>query len=51
MTHAFSMMADLWAHVGPGLILAFALPFFLIGLGLVFHTGVQQVRHRVRIQD
>jgi hypothetical protein len=51
MTHALSMMADLWAHVGPGLILAFALPFFLIGLGLVFQTGVQQMRHRLRVQD
>lgn len=51
MTYAFSMMADLWAHVGPGLILVFALPLFLITLGLVFQTGVQQMRQRLRVQD
>jgi len=51
MTSTINMMADMWAHVGPGLLLAFALPVFLIGLGLVFQTGIRQVRQRVRVED
>jgi hypothetical protein len=51
MSAAIQLFADLWGHVGPGLVLAFALPGFLIALGLVSLTAFRQVRERVRAED
>jgi len=51
MSSAIQLLADLWGHVGPGLVLAFALPGFLLALGLVFLTAVRQLRERVQVED
>ena len=44
MSVTIDLVASLWAQVGPGLILAAALPFMLIAFGLVVRTGYKRVR-------
>ncbi len=46
MSTLLTLFADLYAHVGPGLFLAFALPFFAGVLGVVLLQGYQRVRAR-----
>ena len=48
MNTAFILLADLWSHVGPGLLLAFALPVFLILGGVILLQGTKRVRDRMR---
>lgn len=44
MGTTITLLADLYAHVGPGLFLAFAFPVF-VGLGLILlMQGVRRVR-------
>ena len=46
MGTTITLIADLFAHVGPGLVFAFALPVFL-GLGaVVLHQSFRRVRSR-----
>jgi hypothetical protein len=48
MNTVFILLADLWSHVGPGLLLAFALPVFLILGGVIILQGSKRVRDRMR---
>lgn len=48
MNTVFILLADLWSHVGPGLLLAFALPVFLILGGVILLQGTKRVRSRFR---
>jgi hypothetical protein len=43
MTDLIGVMSGLWADVGPGLLLAAALPLFLIALGAVALEGWRRV--------
>lgn len=43
-----SLMAGIYGEVGPGLILAAALPFTLIALSLVLHEVVRRLRSEGR---
>ena len=47
MNTVFILLADLWGHVGPGLLLAMALPVFLILGGVVLLQGSKRVRQRL----
>jgi hypothetical protein len=44
MTLALDLVGSLWARIGPGLILAAALPFLMVALGLIVRTGFQRAR-------
>jgi hypothetical protein len=44
MGTTFALVADLWQHVGPGILFAFALPVLVVLLGLILFSGVQRVR-------
>jgi hypothetical protein len=48
MNTVFILLADLWSHVGPGLLLAFALPVLLMLGGVILLQGSKRVRDRVR---
>jgi hypothetical protein len=48
MNTVFILMADLWSHVGPGLLLAFALPVFLLVGGVILLQGTKRIRDRIR---
>lgn len=48
MNTVFILLADLWSHVGPGLLLAFALPVFLVLGGVILLQGTKRVRSRLR---
>jgi hypothetical protein len=44
MGTTLALLADLYKHVGPGLLLAFALPVFAGLLGLILLSGYKRVR-------
>jgi hypothetical protein len=44
MSLTIDLIGSLWAQVGPGLILAAALPFMLVAFGIVVRTGYKKVR-------
>jgi hypothetical protein len=44
MGTTFALVADLWRHVGPGIVLAFALPVLLVLFGLIVLSGIQRAR-------
>jgi hypothetical protein len=44
MGTTFALVADLWRHVGPGIVFAFALPVLLVLLVLVLFSGFRRVR-------
>ena len=44
MSITIDLVASLWGHVGPGLLLVAAFPFMLVALGFVLRTGVQRAR-------
>ena len=44
MSTTFALVADLWRHVGPGIVFAFALPVLLVLLGLLVLSGVRRAR-------
>jgi hypothetical protein len=44
MSTTITLLLDLWRHVGPGLLLAFALPVLLMALGLVLLTVFRRMR-------
>ncbi len=44
MGTTFALVADLWNHVGPGILFAFALPVLLILFGAVVFSGYRRVR-------
>lgn len=46
MGTTLALIADLYRHVGPGLLLAFALPVFAGLLGLILLTGYKRIRGR-----
>jgi hypothetical protein len=48
MNTTIALVADLWSHVGPGLVFAFALPVFLLAFGAIALTVARQVKNRVR---
>jgi len=48
MNTTIALVADLWSHVGPGLVFAFALPLFLLAFGAIVHTVAKQVKSRAR---
>jgi len=48
MNTVFILLADLWSHVGPGLLLAFALPVFLLFGGVILLQGTKRVRRRIQ---
>jgi hypothetical protein len=48
MSTTFALVADLWSHVGPGLVFAFALPLFVLALGMIALSVAKHVKHRVR---
>jgi len=43
MSQMVSMAAQMWTHVGPGLLFAVALPVLLILFALVARTGYRRV--------
>ena len=51
MSSAIQLLLELWGHVGPGLLLALALPLFLIVLGMVFLTGLRRLQARTELGD
>jgi hypothetical protein len=46
MGAAFALLADLYKHVGPGLLLALAFPVFAGLFGLILLSGYKRVRSR-----
>lgn len=40
---AFSLVAALWGHIGPGLALAAAFPVFLLAFGLIVLGSLKKV--------
>jgi hypothetical protein len=44
MSTTIALVADLWRHVGPGILLAFALPVLVVLLGLILLSGIRRVR-------
>lgn len=44
MGTTITLLADLYAHVGPGLFLAFALPLFLALFAILLMQGVRRLR-------
>lgn len=44
MNTTFALVADLWRHVGPGILFAFALPVLLGLFGLILLSGYRRVR-------
>ena len=44
MSVSIDLVGSLWAQVGPGLILAAALPFMLVAFGAVVRTGYKRAR-------
>lgn len=44
MATTFALIRDLFAHVGPGVVLAFALPVFIGMLGVIIITGFKRFR-------
>jgi hypothetical protein len=44
MSVTLDLIGSLWTQVGPGLILAAALPFMLVAFGVVVRTGYKRVR-------
>ena len=46
MSTTIALIMDLWRHVGPGIILAFALPVLLMAFGLVLLTAFRRLRSR-----
>lgn len=44
ISQALSMMADMYAAIGPGFFLALALPVLLLALVLVLRSGVRRIR-------
>ena len=47
MGTTITLLADLYAHVGPGLVLAFALPVLLLVFGVLLVQGVRRARSRL----
>lgn len=43
MSTLLTLIADLYAHVGPGLLLAFALPVFAGILGVILLQGYRRI--------
>ena len=48
MSTTIALVADLWSHVGPGLVFAFALPVLLIAFGVIVLVVTRQIRNRAR---
>jgi hypothetical protein len=48
MNTTIALVADLWSHVGPGLVFAFALPVFLMAFGAIALTMAKHVKGRSR---
>lgn len=48
MSTTIDLLASLWAHVGPGLVFAFALPVLLIAFGVVILLATKRMRRRAR---
>lgn len=48
MSTTIALVADLWSHVGPGLVFAFALPLLLLALGVIVLTAAKHVKARAR---
>jgi hypothetical protein len=48
MSTTIALVADLWSHVGPGLVFAFALPVFLLAFGVIALTVAKHVKERAR---
>lgn len=46
MATAFTLLADLYSHVGPGLLLALALPVLAGILGVILLQGYKRIRDR-----
>jgi hypothetical protein len=46
MGTTFALLRDLWTHVGPGLLLALALPVLAGILGVILLQGYKRVRDR-----
>lgn len=46
MGTTFALIRDLWTHVGPGLILALALPVLAGILGVILLQGYKRLRDR-----
>jgi cytochrome c-type biogenesis protein CcmH/NrfF len=46
MGTTITLLADLYAHVGPGLLLAFALPALLLVFGVILLQAVRRARSR-----
>lgn len=46
MSTLLTLIADLYAHVGPGLLLAFALPVFAGVLGVILLQGYKRIQAR-----
>jgi hypothetical protein len=44
MSTTIALVADLWRHVGPGILIAFALPVLVVLLGLILLSGIRRVR-------
>ncbi len=44
MGTTFALVADLWRHVGPGIVFAFALPVLLVLLVLILFSGYRRAR-------
>jgi hypothetical protein len=51
MSTTIALVADLWSHVGPGLVFAFALPVLLIAFGVIVLMVARQVRSRTRASE
>lgn len=46
MSTTIALVVDLWSHVGPGLVFAFAFPLLLIAFGVIILTVAKQMRRR-----
>ena len=44
MGTTLDLLMDLWRHVGPGIVLAFALPVLLGALGVILVSSYRRVR-------
>lgn len=42
ITQTMSLMASMYDAIGPGFLLALALPFFVLALGLFVWTGLKR---------
>jgi hypothetical protein len=46
MGTTFALIRDLWTHIGPGLLLALALPALAGVLGVILLQGYKRIRDR-----